>query len=134
MTSNDRPWLASYPKGIPAEIDPSRYRSVAALLEECCERFRHRPAFANMGKSLSYDDLDRRSADLASYFLNDLKLAKGDRVAIMLPNVLQYPIAIMAVLRAGLTLVNTNPLYTARELKHQLVDSGASAIVVLDNF
>ena len=134
MTSNDRPWLASYPKGIPAEIDPSRYRSVAALLDECCERFRHRPAFVNMGKTITYDDLDRLSASLASYFLNDLKLAKGDRVAIMLPNVLQYPIAIMAVLRAGLTLVNTNPLYTARELKHQLDDSGAAAIVVLDNF
>ena len=134
MTSNDRPWLASYPKGIPAEIDPSRYRSVAALLDECCERFRHRPAFVNMGKTISYDDLDRLSASLAAYFLNDLKLAKGDRVAIMLPNVLQYPIAIMAVLRAGLTLVNTNPLYTARELKHQLDDSGAAAIIVLDNF
>jgi long-chain acyl-CoA synthetase len=134
MTSNDRPWLASYPKGIPAEIDPNRYRSVTALLEECCERFRHRPAFVNMGKTISYDDLDRLSAQLASYFLNDLKLAKGDRVAVMLPNVLQYPVAIMAVLRAGLTLVNTNPLYTARELKHQLVDSGAAAILVLDNF
>ncbi|HEV7489733.1 MAG TPA: AMP-binding protein [Rhodanobacteraceae bacterium] len=134
MTSNDRPWLASYPKGIPAEIDPSRYRSVAALLDECCERFRHRPAFVNMGKTITYDDLDRLSASLASFLLNDLKLVKGDRVAIMLPNVLQYPIAIMAVLRAGLTLVNTNPLYTARELKHQLEDSGAAAIIVLDNF
>jgi long-chain acyl-CoA synthetase len=134
MTSTDRPWLASYPQGIPAEIDPSRYRSVAALLAECCERFRHRPAFVNMGKTITYDDLDRLSGSLASYLLNDLKLAKGDRVAIMLPNVLQYPIAIMAVLRAGLTLVNTNPLYTARELKHQLTDSGAAAIIVLDNF
>jgi long-chain acyl-CoA synthetase len=134
MTSNDRPWLASYPKGIPAEIDPSRYRSVAALLDECCERFRHRPAFVNMGKTITYDDMDRLSASLASFFVNDLKMVKGDRVAIMLPNVLQYPIAIMAVLRAGLTLVNTNPLYTARELKHQLDDSGAAAIVVLDNF
>ena len=134
MTSTDRPWLASYPKGIPSEIDPSRYRSVAALLVECCERFRHRPAFVNMGKTITYDDLDRLSGSLASYLLNDLKLAKGDRVAIMLPNVLQYPVAIMAVLRAGLTLVNTNPLYTARELKHQLSDSGAAAILVLDNF
>jgi len=134
MTSDERPWLASYPKGIPAEIDPSRYRSVAALLAECCERFRHRPAFFNMGRTLTYDDLDKKSAALANYFLNDLKLARGDRVAIMLPNVLQYPVAIMAVLRAGLTLVNTNPLYTARELKHQLTDSGAAAIVVLENF
>ena len=134
MTSDERPWLASYPKDIPAEIDPSRYRSVAALLAECCERFRHRPAFFNMGRTLTYDDLDRQSAALANYFLNDLKLARGDRVAIMLPNVLQYPVAIMAVLRAGLTLVNTNPLYTARELRHQLTDSGAAAIVVLENF
>ena len=134
MTSDDRPWLASYPKGIPAEIEPDRYRSVAALLEECCERFRHRPAFVNMGRTLTYDDLDRQSAALASYLVNDLRLAKGDRVAVMLPNVLQYPVAIMAVLRAGLTLVNTNPLYTARELRHQLVDSGALAIIVLENF
>ncbi|HJT99061.1 MAG TPA: long-chain-fatty-acid--CoA ligase [Rhodanobacteraceae bacterium] len=134
MTSDDRPWLASYPKGIPAEIEPDRYRSVAALLEECCERFRHRPAFVNMGRTLAYDDLDRQSAALASYLVNDLQLAKGDRVAVMLPNVLQYPVAIMAVLRAGLTLVNTNPLYTARELRHQLVDSGALAIIVLENF
>jgi long-chain acyl-CoA synthetase len=129
-----KPWLASYPAGVPAEIDPNRYRSVVALLDECCERFRHRPAFVNMGRTLTYDDLDRQSAAFANYLIEDLKLAKGDRVAIMLPNVLQYPIAIMAVLRAGLTLVNTNPLYTARELKHQLVDSGASAIIVLDNF
>ena len=134
MTSNDRPWLASYPKGIPAEIDPSRYRSVTALLAECCERFRHRPAFVNMGKTITYDELDRLSGALAAYLLEDLKLAKGDRVAVMLPNVLQYPIAIMAVLRAGLTLVNTNPLYTARELRHQLTDSGAAAIIVLENF
>ncbi len=103
MTSDERPWLASYPKDVPPEIDPSRYRSVAALLAECCERFRHRPAFFNMGRTLTYDDLDRKSAALANYLLNDLKLARGDRVAIMLPNVLQYPVAIMAVLRAGLT-------------------------------
>jgi long-chain acyl-CoA synthetase len=134
MTSSDRPWLANYPKGIPAEIAPSRYRSVAALLLECCDRFRHRPAFVNMGRSITYDDLDRLSATFAHYLLDDLKLAKGDRVAVMLPNVLQYPIVIMAVLRAGLTLVNTNPLYTARELKHQLIDSGAAAIIVLENF
>jgi long-chain acyl-CoA synthetase len=134
MTSSERPWLQSYPKGIPAEIDPGRYRSVAALLTECCERFRHRPAFVNLGRSITYDDLDRLSAAFARYLLEDLGLAKGDRVAVMLPNVLQYPVVIMAVLRAGLTLVNTNPLYTARELKHQLADSGAAAIVVLENF
>ncbi|MEO5624746.1 MAG: AMP-binding protein, partial [Dokdonella sp.] len=134
MTTVQRPWLASYPAGIPAEIDPGQYRSVAALLEECCDRFRHRPAFTNMGRSITYGDLDRLSATFAAFLVNDLKLAKGDRIAIMLPNVLQYPIAIMAALRAGLTIVNTNPMYTPRELKHQLVDSGASAILVLDNF
>jgi len=134
MTIDERPWLASYPKSIPAEIDPGQYRSVAALLEECCDRFRHRPAFTNMGKQITYDQLDKLSAHFAAFLLNDLQLKKGDRVALMLPNVLQYPIAIMAVLRAGLTVVNTNPMYTARELKHQLDDSGASAIVVLDNF
>ena len=134
MSNPSRPWLASYPNGIPAEIDPGQYRSVSALLEECCDRFRHRPAFTNMGRDMSYGDLDRLSAIFAAFLLNDLKLAKGDRVAIMLPNLLQYPIAIMGVLRAGLTVVNVNPMYTPRELKHQLVDSGATTILVLDNF
>ncbi|MFI4969322.1 MAG: AMP-binding protein [Lysobacterales bacterium] len=134
MTIEQRPWLASYPPGIPTEIDPGQYRSVAALLDECCDRFRHRPAFENMGRRITYGDLDRLSAAFAAFLVNDLKLARGDRVALMLPNLLQYPVAIMAVLRAGLTVVNTNPMYTPRELKHQLGDSGASTIVVLDNF
>ena len=134
MSIEERPWLANYPKGTPAEIDPDQYRSVAAMLDECCDRFRHRPAFTNMGRTISYDDLDKLSAKFAAFLLNDLNLAKGDRVAIMLPNLLQYPIAIMGVLRAGLVVVNTNPLYTPRELKHQLEDSGARAILVLDNF
>jgi len=134
MANAQRPWLANYPAGVPAEIDPARYRSVTALLEECCDRFRHRPAFENMGRCISYGDLDRLSAQFAAFLLQDLELRKGERVAIMLPNLLQYPIAIMAVLRAGLTVVNTNPMYTPRELKHQLDDSGASAIIVLDNF
>ena len=95
---------------------------------------RDRPAFANFGKQISYADVDRLSAQFANYLLHELKLKKGDRVALMMPNVLQYPIAIFGVLRAGLTVVNTNPMYTARELKHQLTDSGASAIVVLENF
>jgi len=134
MANTQRPWLASYPAGTPVEIDPEQYRSVVALLEECCDRFRHRPAFTNMGRSITYGDLDRLSATFAAFLVNDLKLAKGDRIAIMLPNLLQYPIVIMAALRAGLTVVNTNPMYTPRELKHQLDDSGASAIIVLDNF
>jgi long-chain acyl-CoA synthetase len=132
--STQRPWLASYPPGVPAAIDVDAYRSLAHVLESACERFYHRPAFANMGRVLSYADIDRLSRHFASYLLNVAKLKKGDRVAIMLPNVLQYPIAIFGVLRAGLTVVNTNPMYTARELRHQLQDAGASAIVVLDNF
>jgi long-chain acyl-CoA synthetase len=127
-------WLSSYPSGIPAEIDINKYSSVVAVLQEACDQFRQRPAFHSMGTTISYDDVDRLSASFASYLLNVLKLKKGDRVALMLPNVLQYPIAIFGVLRAGLTVVNTNPMYTARELKHQLNDSGAAAIVVLDNF
>lgn len=129
-----RPWLANYPAGVPAEIDPEEYRSVPAVLEEAITRFRDRPAFSNMGRTITYAELDARSRELAQYLLGELKLKKGDRVAIMMPNCLQYPIAIFGVLRAGLTVVNTNPMYTARELRHQLVDSGAAAILVLDNF
>ncbi len=130
----DRPWLATYPKSVPAEIDVNAYSSIVAVLREACDTYRQRPAFTNMGKTITYDDLDALSANFASYLLNDLKLKKGDRIAIMLPNLLQYPVAIFGALRAGLTVVNTNPMYTARELKHQLNDAGASAIVVLDNF
>jgi long-chain acyl-CoA synthetase len=134
MNTNERPWLASYPSNVPADIDTNAYASIVQLLETACDRFRHRPAFANMGRTLDYDEVDTLSRHFASYLLNDLKLNKGDRVAIMLPNVLQYPVALFGILRAGLTVVNTNPLYTPRELRHQLHDSGASAIIVLDNF
>jgi len=132
--SMQRPWLASYPPGVPATIDVDAYRSLAHVLESACERFHHRPAFANMGKVLRYGDIDRLSRNFGSWLRNVAGLSPGDRVAIMLPNVLQYPVAIFGALRAGLTVVNTNPMYTARELRHQLHDSGASAIVVLDNF
>ncbi len=131
---NPHPWLASYPAGVPAEIDVNEYPSIVSILETSCERFRQRMAFENMGKQISYDELDRLSQNFAAYLIHDLKLKKGDRVAIMLPNVLQYPVAIFGVLRAGLTVVNVNPMYTARELRHQLNDSGATAILVLDNF
>ncbi|MBS0571246.1 MAG: AMP-binding protein [Proteobacteria bacterium] len=134
MNDPERPWLANYPAGVPTKIDMDEYRSIAQVLATSCERFAHRPAFANMGRTLTYADVDRLSRAFASYLLNVLKLQRGDRVAIMLPNVLQYPVAIFGVLRAGLTVVNTNPLYTARELRHQLHDAGVSAIVVLDNF
>jgi len=134
MNDITRPWLANYPNGVPSQINVDEYRSIAHVLEASCDRFAHRPAFENMGKVLSYADIDRLSRDFASYLLNDLKLQRGDRVAIMLPNVLQYPVAIFGTLRAGLTVVNTNPMYTARELRHQLHDAGVSAIIVLDNF
>lgn len=132
--SLERPWLAEYPAGVPAEIDVNQYSSIVAMLEESIAQFRDRPAFSNLGKQITYGELDRLSQQFAGYLLGELKLKKGDRVAIMMPNCLQYPVALFGVLRAGLTVVNTNPMYTARELKHQLEDSGASAILVLDNF
>ena len=132
--SIERPWLDHYPEGVPAEIDVNEYPSIVSVLEDAIAKYRDRPAFSNMGKVLTYADVDRISRHFAAYLLHDLKLKKGDRVAIMMPNCLQYPIAIFGVLRAGLTVVNTNPLYTARELRHQLVDSAASAILVMDNF
>ena len=132
--TNERPWLAEYPEGVPAQIDVDEFPSVVSVLEKAIDAFRDRPAFANLGKVLSYGDVDRLSKQFAAYLLGELGLKKGDRVAIMMPNCLQYPIAIFGILRAGLTVVNVNPMYTARELKHQLVDSGASVLVVLDNF
>jgi long-chain acyl-CoA synthetase len=132
--SNERPWLENYPAGVPEQIDISQYASVPAVLEEAFTRFRDRPAFASFGRQLSYGQIDAMSRQFAGYLTGVLKLGKGDRIAIMMPNVLQYPIALFGALRAGLVVVNTNPMYTARELKHQLEDSGARAIVVLDNF
>ncbi|MEH6418647.1 long-chain fatty acid--CoA ligase [Pseudomonas sp. CGJS7] len=132
--SFERPWLAHYPQGVPAQIDVDEFPSVVSVLENAIENYRDRPAFSNFGKQLTYGDIDRLSAQFAAYLLGELKLKKGDRVAIMMPNCLQYPIATFGVLRAGLTVVNTNPMYTPRELKHQLDDSGAKVIFVLDNF
>ncbi|QNP40738.1 long-chain fatty acid--CoA ligase [Lysobacter solisilvae (ex Woo and Kim 2020)] len=132
--SNERPWLAEYPQGVPAEIDVNEFPSVVSVLEKAIDTYRDRPAFANLGKVLTYGEIDRLSKQFAAYLLGELGLKKGDRVAIMMPNCLQYPIAIFGTLRAGLTVVNVNPMYTARELKHQLVDSGSTALVVLDNF
>jgi len=132
--SNERPWLAHYPNDVPAQIDVNAYTSVKAVVEEAFGKFRDRPAFASFGKVLSYGEIEALSRQFAGYLTGVLGLSKGDRIAIMLPNVLQYPIALFGALRAGLVVVNTNPLYTARELHHQLEDSGAKAIVVLDNF
>ncbi len=132
--NQERPWLASYPAGVPSQIDPDEFPSIVSVLQSSLEKYRDRIAFTNMGRSLTYADVDRISQQFAAYLLGELKLKKGDRVAIMMPNCLQYPVATFGILRAGLTVVNTNPMYTPRELKHQLVDSGASAILVLDNF
>ena len=132
--TNARPWLAQYPSGIQADVDVDEFPSIVSVLDAAIANYRDRPAFANLGKTLTYGEIDQLSAQFAAYLLGELKLKKGDRVAIMMPNCLQYPIATFGILRAGLTVVNTNPMYTARELKHQLVDSGASAILVMDNF
>ena len=112
--SEPRPWLKNYPAGVAPEVDMDEFRTIVSVLEASCKLYRERPAFRNFGTVITYGDLDRRSSQFAAYLLMDLKLKKGDRVALMMPNLLQYPIAIMGVLRAGLIVVNTNPLYTAR--------------------
>ncbi len=126
-------WLKSYPEGVPANIDPTQYTSLIGLLEESFSKFSDRAAYSFMGKNFSFAQTDQDSLAMAAY-LQSLGLSKGDRVAIMMPNVPQYPVAVAAVLRAGLVVVNVNPLYTARELEHQLKDSGAKAIVIIENF
>ncbi|RYF51359.1 MAG: long-chain-fatty-acid--CoA ligase, partial [Cytophagaceae bacterium] len=133
-TINPYPWRRFYPKGVPDEINPDAYTSLAALLEEGCRRFTDRPAYSCMGKQITFGELDQLSAQFASFLQNDLKLHKGDRIAIQMPNTLQYPIAMFGALRAGLAVVNTNPLYTPREMQHQFKDSGTKAIVILSNF
>jgi len=132
--SLERPWLQSYPDGVPAEIDVNEFHSVSAVFDASVAKFRDRPAYSSFGKVLTYGETDALVEQFAAYLLGELKLKKGDRVALMMPNCLQYPVATFGVLRAGLTVVNVNPLYTARELKHQLVDSGAAVQVVVDNF
>ena len=129
----DRIWLKSYPAGVPADIDPKKYRSLVELFEKSIAKYRERPAFHSMGKRITFDELDKRSRDFAAW-LQARGFAKGTRVAIMMPNCLQYPIAMFGTLRAGCTVVNVNPLYTPRELEHQLKDAGAEVIVILENF
>ena len=133
VTNLDRVWLGSYPEGVPADIDPDLYDSLVALMEASFARYAERTAFSFMGKNMSYRETDEDSLALAAY-LQSLGLSKGDRVAIMMPNVPQYPVTVAAVLRAGYVVVNVNPLYTARELEHQLKDAGAKAIVIIENF
>ena len=125
----DRNWLSSYPQGVPADKGTSRYASVVDMMEESLKKVADRPAYSFMGKELSYRQVDELSRTFGTY-LQGLGLAKGDRVAVMMPNVMQYPLAVAGIMRAGYTLVNVNPLYTARELEHQLKDSGAKAIVL----
>jgi len=130
----NRIWLSQYPQGIPADVDVTAYASLKEILEQSCERFAGLPAYSNMGVAMTYRELDQASRAFGAYLQKDAGLQRGDRLAIMMPNLLQYPIALFGALRAGITVVNTNPLYTARELEHQLKDSGAVAIVVLENF
>ncbi|GAB1440394.1 long-chain-fatty-acid--CoA ligase FadD [Providencia sp.] len=127
-------WLKNYPADVPEEIDPDRFASLAELLENAVSQYADQPAFINMGAVMTYRKLEERSRAFAAYLQNGLGLKKGDRVALMMPNLLQYPIALFGVLRAGMVVVNVNPLYTPRELEHQLNDSGATAIVIVSNF
>ena len=131
--TTSRPWLSAYPPGVPADIDASQYTSLVQLMEESFQKFAARTAYSFMGKDLSFGETDSLSRAFAAY-LQGLGLAKGDRVAIMMPNVPQYPVAVAAILRAGFVVVNVNPLYTPRELEHQLKDSGSKAIVIIENF
>ena len=132
--SLNKVWLKRYPADVPAEIDADRYTSLIDLFEQAVTRYADKPAFENMGQQLTYRQLDSQSRAFAAYLQQGLKLKKGDRVALMMPNLLQYPVALFGVLRAGMVVVNVNPLYTPRELKHQLNDSGACAIVIVSNF
>ena len=129
----DNFWKDKYPAGIAAEINADQYPNILAVLKESCQRFANKPAFSNLGKTLTYGDLYRLSGDFAAYLQNDTDLQPGDRIAVQLPNVLQYPIVVFGAMRAGLIVVNTNPLYTAREMEHQFNDSGAKALVCLAN-
>jgi long-chain acyl-CoA synthetase len=130
----DKIWLRSYPAGVPAEINPDEYASINDMLARACRKFADRPAFRNLDTTITFAQLDRLSRDFAAWLQSRPGLQKGSRIALMMPNLLQYPIALFGVLRAGMIVVNVNPLYTARELENQLTDSGAEAIVILENF
>ncbi|MEZ8320035.1 long-chain-fatty-acid--CoA ligase FadD [Vibrio splendidus] len=130
----DKPWLSRYPSDVPETINPDQYPSLIEMFEQSVQKYADQPAFENMGSIMTFRKLEERSRAFAAYLQNDLKLKKGDRVALMMPNLLQYPIALFGVLRAGMIAVNVNPLYTPRELEHQLNDSGAKAIVIVSNF
>ncbi|HEX6827644.1 MAG TPA: AMP-binding protein, partial [Burkholderiales bacterium] len=127
-------WLKEYPQYVPEEVDLSEFGSLKQVLEQSCRQFADRPAYTNMGVSITYGELDHMSRAFGAYLQQHLGLSKSDRVALMMPNLLQYPVALFGSLRAGMTVVNVNPMYTPRELRHQLRDSGAEVIVVLENF
>ncbi len=130
----DKPWLSRYPEDVPEHIDPEQYPSLVEMFEQSVQKYADQPAYTNMGTVMTFRKLEERSRAFAAYLQNELRLKKGDRVALMMPNLLQYPVALFGVLRAGLIAVNVNPLYTPRELEHQLNDSGAKAIVIVSNF
>ena len=130
----EKTWLKTYPSGVPAEIDPEHYHSLLDIYEESIAKFSDRQAYINMGKSITFTELDEYANDFAAYLQNTLGIKKGDAVAIMMPNLLQYPVALLGIHRAGGVVVNVNPLYTPRELEHQLIDSNAKAIVIVNNF
>ncbi|MEI8296495.1 MAG: AMP-binding protein [Pseudomonadota bacterium] len=129
----DKIWLKSYPPGVPAEIDPDQFRSLVQLFDSAVLKYADRPAFTNMGRTITFRELDTLSRTFGAWLQKEARLKRGERIALMMPNILQYPIALFGALRAGLVVVNTNPLYTPRELEHQLKDSGAKAIVVFEN-
>ena len=130
----ERIWLARYPKGIPADVNVAEFGSVGEMFDKSVAKFGPRAAYTNMGTAISYSELDRLSRAFAAYLQSVLKLQKGARVALMMPNILQYPVALFGALRAGYTVVNCNPLYSPRELEHQLADSGAELVVIAENF
>ncbi len=130
----DKPWLSRYPNDVPETINPEQYESLVEMFEQSVQKYADQPAFMNMGSVMTFRKLEERSRAFAAYLQNELKLKKGDRVALMMPNLLQYPVALFGILRAGCIAVNVNPLYTPRELEHQLNDSGATTIVIVSNF
>jgi len=130
----EKVWLENYPEGVPEFIDTNEYKSLADLFEQSIAKFKDKPAYTNLGRTITFSELENLSRDFGAYLTNQAGLKKGDRIAIMMPNLIQYPIVLFAALRAGLIVVNTNPLYTDRELEHQLKDSDAKAIVILENF
>src|SRR5882762_7022944 len=132
--TKDFPWFSKYPAGIPKEIGPLEYQSYVELFEVSSRKYKDRIAFECMGAQLTFDEVDTLSTSFAAYLQKELGLKKGDRFAIQLPNLLQFPVAFIGAIKAGLIVVNTNPLYTPREMEHQFKDAGISAILILENF